>query len=62
MKDGAEDTDERVMTLHNKMCEQSAEGCKVTSVEEGHDVEFETHVKESQGAKINGLTKGVALW
>ena len=32
---GTEDTDERVMTSHTEMCE----GCKVTSVEEGHDVE-----------------------
>ena len=39
VKDGAEDTDERVMTSHSETCEQSGEGCKVTSVEEGHDVE-----------------------
>ena len=32
---GAEDTDERVMTSHTEMCE----GCEVTSVEEGYDVE-----------------------
>ena len=32
---GAEDTDERVMTSHTEMCE----GCEVTSVEEGHDVQ-----------------------
>ena len=30
--DGAEDTNERVMTSHT-------EGCEVTSVEEGHDFE-----------------------
>ena len=54
MKDGAEDTDERVMTSHT-------ESCKVTSVEEGHDVEFENYAKESQEAKINGLTKAIAL-
>ena len=32
---GTEDTDERAMTSHTEMCE----GCNVTSVEEGHDVE-----------------------
>ena len=31
----AEDTDERVMTSHTEMCQ----GCEVTSVEEGHEVE-----------------------
>ena len=57
VKDGAEDSKERVMTSHTEMCEQSGECCKVTSVEEGHDVEFENYAKESQEAKINGLTK-----
>ena len=61
VKDGAEDTDGRVMTSHSEMREQSGEGCKVTSVEEGHDVEFENYAKESQEAKINGLTKAIAL-
>ena len=32
---GKEDIGERVMTSHTEMCE----GCEVTSVEEGHDVE-----------------------
>ena len=32
---GTEDTDERAMTSHTEMCE----GCEVTFVEEGHDVE-----------------------
>ena len=32
VKDGAEDTNERVVTSHTK-------GCKVTSVEQRHDVE-----------------------
>ena len=35
VKDGAEDTNERVVTPHTEMCED----CEVTSVEEGHDVE-----------------------
>ena len=35
MQGGTEDTDERAMTSHTEMCE----GCNVTSVEEGHDVE-----------------------
>ena len=61
VKDGAEDTNERVMTSHSEMCDQSGEGCKVTSVEEGHDVEFETYAKESQEAKINGVTQAIAL-
>ena len=39
-----EDTDERVMTSHTEKSE-------VTSVEEGHDVEFENCAKESQEAK-----------
>ena len=34
-KDGAEDTDERVMTSHSEMCK----GCESASVEEGHDFE-----------------------
>ena len=38
VKDGAEDTDERVMTSHTEM----REDCEVTSVEEGHDVELGT--------------------
>ena len=32
---GEKDTEERVMTLHTETCES----CKVTSVEEGHDVD-----------------------
>ena len=32
---GVEDTDEGVMTSHTEMCE----GCEVTSVEKGRDVE-----------------------
>ena len=35
MQGGGEDTDERVMTSHTEICE----GCEVSSVEEGHDVE-----------------------
>ena len=35
VKDGSEDTDERVLTSHT-------EGCEVTSVEEGRDVERAT--------------------
>ena len=35
MQGGAEDTDESVMTRPTEMCE----GCQVTSVEEGHDVQ-----------------------
>ena len=57
VKDGAEDTNEGVMTSHSEMCE----GCKVTSVEEGDDVEFENYAKGSQEAKINVLTKASAL-
>ena len=30
-------------------------------MEEGHDVEFENYGKEAEAAKINGLTKAVAL-
>ena len=44
----AEDPDERVTTSHT-------EGCEVTSVEEGHDVEFEKCAKESQEAKVEEL-------
>ena len=44
----AEDTDECVMTSHT-------EGCQVTSVEEGHDTEFENCAKESQEAKVEEL-------
>ena len=43
-----EDTDERVMTSHTEKSE-------VTSVEEGHDVEFENCAKESQEAKVEEL-------
>ena len=43
----AEDTDECVMTSHT-------EG-EVTSVEEGHDAEFENCAKESQEAKVEEL-------
>ena len=43
------------MTSHTEMCEQSAEGCEVTSVEEGHDVEFENYAKDSQEAKVEEL-------
>ena len=46
VKDGAEDTDERVMTSHT-------EGCEVTSVEEGHDVERAT----AQNDEIVGSLK-----
>ena len=44
----AEDTDECVMTSHTK-------GHEVTSVEEGHDVEFGNCAKESQEAKVEEL-------
>jgi len=47
----AEDTDERVMTSHTDKCEKS----EVTSVEEGHDVEFENCAKESHEAKVEEL-------
>ena len=39
VKDGGEDINQRVMTSHTEMCEQSVEGCEVFSVEEGHDVD-----------------------
>ena len=45
---GAEDTDESVMTSHTEKSE-------VTSVEDGHDDEFENCVKESQEAKVEEL-------
>ena len=35
MQSGAEDTDDRALSLHTEMCEKG----EVTSVEEGHDVE-----------------------
>ena len=56
VKDGAEDTNERNVTSHSEMCEQSAEGCEVTSEEKGHDVKFENHAKESQEAKHKGAS------
>ena len=61
MQGREEDTKERVMTSHSETCERFGEGCMVTSVEEGHDVEFEKYAKESYEAKINGLTKAIAL-
>ena len=51
VKDGAEHTDERVMTSHTEKCEKS----EVTSVGEGHDVEFENCAKESQEANAEEL-------
>ena len=50
VKDGAEDTNERVMTSHTEMCEQSAEGCEVASVEEGHDSERDEWHRALKGA------------
>ena len=49
--DVIKDTDECVMTSHTEMCEQSVKECEVTSVEEGHDVEFENYAKDSQETK-----------
>ena len=43
------------------MCEQSAEGCEVTSVEEGHDVEFENYAKGSQEAKHKEVHQAAAM-
>ena len=60
VKDRAEDTNERVVTSHGEMCEQSAEGCEVTSEEEGHDVEFENDAKESQEAKHKEVHQAAA--
>ena len=48
---GEEDTEELVTTSHTEMCEKS----EVTSVEEGHDVEFENCAKELQEAKVEEL-------
>ena len=52
VKDGAEDTNERVMTSHTEMCE----GCEVFSVVGGHDVERVTVrsdvVKETMSAMV----------
>ena len=63
VKDGAEDTDERVMTSHT-------EGCDATSVEEGHDVERVTaqidetvgslkQLKGETSADLTALEKGL---
>ena len=57
---GTEDTDELVMTSHTEICE----GCEVTSVEEGHDVERATVrsdvVKETKsGGEAQPIGNGV---
>jgi len=44
----AEDPDERVMTSHTETCE----GCEVTSVKEGHDVERVIVAKSDETANI----------
>ena len=48
---GEEDTEELVTTSLTEMCEKS----ELTSVEEGHDVEFENCAKELQEAKVEEL-------
>ena len=60
---GTEDTDERVTTSHSEMCD----GCEVTSVEEGHDVERVTarseivdilkQLKDETSADLTALEK-----
>ena len=67
--DGTEGTDERVVTSHTKM----REGCEVTSVEEGHDVERVTarsdeivailkQLKDEMSADLTALEKKGLDW